>query len=93
MAKKPASKASPRKAAAKRTKPNAKVNDFLNLITKDKAIQARLKKGQFDLMALARGLGYKFTKAQLVAEMKRRWGKKPPVGYPETCIIILAKEQ
>ena len=84
MAKKP--------TAAKRKKrqgAETQVNDFLTLTTKNKAIQARLKKARkFDPMALARGLGYKFTKAQLVAAMRKKWQTKPPFDIPATCTLI-----
>jgi hypothetical protein len=93
MAKKRSSKASPRKAIAKRAKTggaHANVADFLNLVTRDKAIGAKLKKTrQFNLMILARALGYTFTKAQLVSGMRKRWGAKVPVALPFTCVIIM----
>ncbi len=93
MAQRRALKASRRRVAAKRAKrrgASAKVTEFLNLLTRNKAIQARLKEAKvFDPMPLARGLGYKFSKADLIAAMKERWGTEVPAPLLFTCVIIM----
>lgn len=81
-------RSSKKKPAAAKTKKDAKA--FVDHLEKNRQLRARLKKGWDEVIQAGKKQGFKFTRQELRAHFKKRYG----VGSlmrddgPDTCVCI-----
>jgi predicted ribosomally synthesized peptide with nif11-like leader len=82
--------ASTKRPAARRAAPKNDAKAFLDLMHKDKSLQAHMKKGWEEIVRAGKKRGFDFTPQELYKHMKKRYGiAKPPLhDDPDTCLCI-----
>lgn len=79
--------------AKKSTKSSGERKDaaaFISHLRKNKTLRAKLRKGWNEVIQAGKKKGYKFTKQELNAHLKKRYSIKTPHGEdePDTCLCL-----
>lgn len=61
---------------------------FIDEVEQNADLQAQIQADKSDLVSMGKALGCEFTEAELVAELKSRWGGKKPEDTPFTTTMI-----